>query len=188
MRGAASAVITTAALALLLASCDTGAPTTAASGSSSASGSANSQQIAYARCVRSHGVPDFPDPSSSGGFSKTTLQQLAASSSEYQSATQACAHLLPAGGLSQAQLQQWWNGMASFARCMRSHDVPNWPDPTPYPPEPERPTFQLPASIQPTQPIISRMDECLRLVPNNQVVGHIDNTSWQSAQQAMAGS
>ena len=78
--------------------------------------------------------------------------------------------------------------MANFARCMRSHDVPNWPDPTAYPPEPDRPTFNLPASIQPTPVIISKMDVCLRLVPNNYVVGHIDNDSWRSAQQAMAGS
>jgi hypothetical protein len=71
---------------------------------------------------------------------------------------------------------------------MRSHGVPNWPDPTPYPPEPERPTFNLPASIAPTPAIISTMDVCQRLVPNNNVVGHIDNDSWQSAQQQMAGS
>jgi hypothetical protein len=172
-----------------MAACDGSPSSTGSGGTSNASGSANSQQLAYSRCVRTHGVPNFPDPGSNGGFSKTTLQQLSARNPRYPAATQACAHLLPAGGgLTQAQLRQWWNGMADFARCMRSHGVPNWPDPTPYPPEPERPTFNLPASIAPTPAIISTMDVCQRLVPNNNVVGHIDNDSWQSAQQQMAGS
>jgi hypothetical protein len=77
--------------------------------------------------------------------------------------------------------------MASFARCMRSHGVPNWPDPTPYPPNPSRPTFNLPPSLQPTPQVIAKFDECLRLVPNNQAVGHVDNDSWLSVQQQMAG-
>jgi hypothetical protein len=186
----AAVIIAAAALALLAAACE-GSPSSSGSGggSSNASEPANSHELAYSRCVRSHGVPNFPDPNSSGGFSKTTLQQLAASNSEYQTATQTCAHLLPApGGPTQAQLRQGWIGMANFARCMRSRGMANWPDPTPYPPEPDRPTFNLPASIQPTPATIARMDICLRLVPNNNVVGHIDNDSWRSAQQAMAGS
>ena len=185
----AAAVIAVAALALLSAACS-GGPTSASSGgSSNAGGSANSKALAFARCVRSRGVPDFPDPNSSGQFNKTTMQQLAASNSEYQTATQACAHLLPnsGGGPTVAEVRQEWNGMASFARCMRSHGVPNWPDPTAYPPDPSRPTFMLPASIQPVSQTISKMDLCLRLVPNNETVGHIDNDNWEAAQQAMAG-
>jgi hypothetical protein len=185
----AAAIIATAALALLAAACSGSPPPTGPGGSTNAAGSANSQALAYARCVRSHGVPNFPDPNSAGEFGKTTLQQLAASNSQFQTATQACGHLLPSGGgPSAAEVRQEWNGMASFARCMRSHGVPNWPDPTPYPPDRSRPTFMLPASIQPVPPIISKVDECLRLVPNNETVGHIDNDNWQAAQQAMAGS
>jgi hypothetical protein len=161
--------------------------TSGAGSATSQAGSATSQAIAYASCVRSHGVPNFPDPNASGGFDKAALAQLAASNSEYQTATQTCGHLLPSGGPTAAEVRQEWNGMASFARCMRSHGVPDWPDPTAYPPDPRRPTFILQASIQPVPQTISKMDECLRLVPNNEVVGHIDNNSWQAAQQAMAG-
>jgi hypothetical protein len=183
--------LTTAAIAmaLLAAACSGSPASTSSGGSSNSQGSATSQTLAYAQCVRSHGVPNFPDPSTGGQFTQTTLQQLAASSSQYQTATQACAHLLPAGGggPTAAELRQEWNGMASFARCMRSHGVPNWPDPTRYPPDPSRPTFMLPASIQPVPETISKMDVCLRLVPNNEAVGHIDNDNWRAAQQAMAG-
>ena len=183
---AGAAVIAACAVALLSAACS-GSPSSASPGGSSSTG-ANSPALAYARCVRGHGVPNFPDPGSGGQFSKTTLEQLSASNSQYQTATQTCAHLLPAeGGPTAAELRQQWNGMASFARCMRSHGVPNWPDPMPYPPDPSRATFILPASIQPVPQTISKMDECLRLVPNNEVVGHIDNDDWGPAQQAMAG-
>jgi hypothetical protein len=185
----AAPIIAAAALALLAAACSGNPSSTGSGGSSNASRSANSQAIAYGQCVRSHGVPGFPDPNAAGGFNKSTLQQLSASNSQYQTATQTCAHLLPnnSGGPTAAEVRQEWSGMASFARCMRSHAVPNWPDPTPYPPEPARPTFNLPASIQPTPQTISKMETCLRLVPNNAAVGHIDNDNWQAAQQAMAG-
>src|SRR5215475_8613453 len=94
--------ISVTALALLAAACDGSPSSTGSGGSSTAGRSANSQQLSYSRCMRSHGIPSFPDPSSSGGFSKATLQQLAASNSQYQTATQACAHLLPSSGLTQA--------------------------------------------------------------------------------------
>jgi len=184
----AAAIIATTALALLAAACS-GSPSPAGPGSSpNAGGSANSHLLAFAQCMRSHGVPSFPDPSSSG-FSKTTLNQVAGSSSQYQAATQTCQHLLPNGGSgpTPAEVRQEWSGMLNFSRCMHSHGVPNWPDPIPYPPYPNEPTFIVPASIQPTPPIISKMHECLRLVPHNDVVGHIDNNNWQAAQQAMAG-
>jgi hypothetical protein len=42
-----------------------------------------------------------------------------------------------------AALNQWWSQMLHFARCMRSHGVPNWPDCSPYPPDAVRPTFNL---------------------------------------------
>jgi hypothetical protein len=185
----AAALIAAASMALLSASCSGGPSAAGAGGPSNAGGSAHSRELAYARCVRSHGVPNFPDPGSSGEFNKTTLEQLAASNSQYPTATQTCAHLLPnsGGGPTAAQVRQEWTGMASFARCMRSHGVPGWPDPIPYPPDPARPTFILPASIQPIPPTISKMDECVRLVPDNEAVGHIDNDNWASAQQAMAG-
>jgi len=120
-RGSASAAAIVAA-AFCLWACG-GSP----SGSSHASGSANSQLLAFSRCVRSHGVPNFPDPDSTGAIPKVTAQQLGVGDSELQAAQSACAHLLQP---TQAQVQQEMSGMLDFARCMRSHGVPNWPDPT----------------------------------------------------------
>jgi hypothetical protein len=133
----AAAIIAVAAMALLAAAACSSSPSSTGSGrSTNAGGSANSQiGINYANCMRSHGVPKYPDPDSSNeaanGLPKVSLQQLEVSSSQYQAAQNACAHLLPNGGQqTQAQSQQDLNAMRRYAQCMRSHGVPNWPDPT----------------------------------------------------------
>ncbi len=62
-------------------------------GSTSASG-----LLAFSSCVRSHGVPKFPDPASIGGIPKETAQQLGVNQSKLQAAESDCTHLLLAGG------------------------------------------------------------------------------------------
>jgi hypothetical protein len=82
--------------------------------------------------MRSHSVPNFPDPDSNGMWPKSQVE-LAAGNPRFQPATHACGHLLPDGGPgvppSPAVVQQIRTDMTKFARCMRSHGVPNWPDP-----------------------------------------------------------
>jgi len=151
----AAAIIATALLALLAAACG-GSPSAAGpGGSANAGGPANSpsadsqQALAFSRCVRSHGVPGFPDPASGGGVPKETAGQLGVSSSRLQVALNACEHLLPNTGNiddDPAALHQWWSQMLHFAQCMHSHGVPNWPGPSSYPPDPARPTFNLHAA------------------------------------------
>ena len=92
-----------------------------------------STAVAYASCMRSSGVPDWPDPNSSGVFdkSKLTAQQLGASDSQLRAAQAACQHLLPngGGGPTPAQVQQMRAQSLRFSQCMRSHAVPSFPDP-----------------------------------------------------------
>jgi hypothetical protein len=147
---AAAAIIAAAGLALMAAACS-GSPSSAGSGgSTSAGGSASSPSaVAYSHCMRSHGVPNFPDPPSSGGVPKASSQQLGVSSSQLQAAQTACQDLYPTSGgpggaltkdslgqceetsdCPQALVQQAMTALRTYARCMRSHGVPNWPDPT----------------------------------------------------------
>jgi hypothetical protein len=132
----AAAIIAFAAVALLAAACSDSPSSAGSGGSADAGGSATSQQaLAYSRCMRSHGVPKYPDASSSNklpsGLPKVDPQRLGVSSSQYHAAQQACAHLLPNGGqMSQSQSQRDLRAMLGFARCMRAHGVPTWPDPT----------------------------------------------------------
>jgi hypothetical protein len=139
----AAAIIATTALALLAAAC--GGSPSSTGGSSGAGGPADSPSaVAYSHCIRSHGVPNFPDPPSSGQVPKVSAQQLGVSSSQLQASQGACQHLLPntggsfqqhaqqcatTGDCPRALVQQMLSAGLKFARCMRSHGVPNWPDP-----------------------------------------------------------
>jgi hypothetical protein len=145
---ARTAAVTIAAAALALLAACTGSPSSAtgSSGSPTAAGSSSSPSaVAYSSCMRSHGVPNFPDPASNGQVPKADTQALGVSSSQLQTAQTACQHLYPANGGSlaaslrqceetgdcpQAMVQQVLTGMRRFAQCMRSHGVPGWPDPT----------------------------------------------------------
>jgi hypothetical protein len=123
----------------------------------------------FSRCMRSHGVPNFPDPDGSGLLPKNQLADLAASNPQFPAAHRACEHLLPNGGQpTQAQVQQAWNDMRTFARCMRSHGVPNWPDPAPTSQQDQRPFFYTPDSIDPNAPqIIAKIHTCQHLLHAN---------------------
>ena len=143
----AAAIIATAALALLAAACS-GSPSSAGSGGSPhAAGSANSPSaVAYSHCMRSHGVPTYPDPGSNGEVPKTSAQQLGVSSSQYSAAERGCQQLLPTpttgsledqahqcaatGDCPPALVHRMLTAQLKFARCMRSHGFPKFPDPT----------------------------------------------------------
>lgn len=94
----------------------------------SASGSpAQRGPIAYASCMRAHGVSNFPDPNSNGTILLPQGTDLL--SPQFQSAQQACQSLRPAGaaGPPGAQDQQ---KSVQYAACIRAHGYPDFPDPT----------------------------------------------------------
>jgi hypothetical protein len=84
--------------------------------------------------MRSHGIPNFPDPASSGQIPKEEIRQLGVSDSVLQTAQGACQRLWPYQAPTQAQQRQQLADDLKFAQCMRSHGVPNFPDPTTVPP------------------------------------------------------
>jgi len=110
-------------------------PTTTAApaGGPGLSGQARlAQAEAYSQCMRSHGVPNFPDPvlTPSGGYGYRTTG-IDPNSAAFQGGLQACKALpspwQPTGQhLSPAQQGAW----LSWANCIRAHGVPNFPDPT----------------------------------------------------------
>jgi predicted small secreted protein len=90
--GVLAALVVTA---LLTAACG-GSTSTGGGGSSSTGASTlHQEELAVAQCMRSHGVPDFPDPSANGGRLHVSPNSLGVSSSVYQSALNACRHLAP---------------------------------------------------------------------------------------------
>jgi len=163
-----AAIVATALLALLVA-CSGGGPSSAgSSGSPTAGGSTGSPSaVAYSACLRSHGVPNFPDPNGSGEIPKATAQQLGVSSSRYQTAQTACAHLLPdSGGASPVEVAQMMSGMRGFAQCMRAHGVSNWPDPSTD--NAGYPVFYLHNKIDANSPrVMTTIHTCQPLLPQS---------------------
>lgn len=91
--------------------------------------------VKFAACMRSHGVPSFPDPDGQGTITITLSASLNPSSPAFRRALASCHHLIPPGSeaghtLSEAQEQQMRSRVLAYAACMRSHGVPRSPDPT----------------------------------------------------------
>jgi hypothetical protein len=123
-----------------------GSPSSGPSGSSSAGGGAGptgksaaadlAKLDAYAGCMRSHGVPSFPDPtvgsSGGGGFqlrSGPGGQGIDPQSAAFQAAQNKCKSLLPNGGVAQPLTAAEQQKFLNWAACIRSHGVPSFPDP-----------------------------------------------------------
>jgi hypothetical protein len=110
---------------------------TKGSGSSNVSGSGD--PVAYSACMRSHGVGNFPDPDpDSNGRIKTAVSaggrgaSVDVHSPQFARARKACDKLRPNGGRpTAADEEKEQQQMLKFAQCMRSHGLPNFPDPKP---------------------------------------------------------
>jgi hypothetical protein len=84
----------------------------------------------YAACMRSHGVPNFPDPDANGSINFGASSGVNPASPKFQAADTACRKELPNGGQpTPAQQAKAQKQALAFSRCMRSHGVPNFPDP-----------------------------------------------------------
>lgn len=125
-------------LALIAAGCGGGHTSagiaSVASSTTAATTTAPSQSslLAFSQCMRTNGVASFPDPQHLvGGNVKLTIHGYGNPSPRFEAALNACSHLLPSGGSQQSD-QQTRTRLAdelSFARCMRSHGMANFPDP-----------------------------------------------------------
>jgi len=122
-----------AAVALLAAGCgSSGSPSSAgAVSATTAAPGARNTALALARCLRSHGLPKWPDPTSGGVFDKSKLRQTGYSGSQVRAVEDgACRHLLPSGPppgppITAADRTDYLEAAA----CMRSHGFPDFPDP-----------------------------------------------------------
>ena len=94
--------------------------------------------LAYSRCMRSHGVPSFPDPTQIGGGIQIagSAPGIDPQSPLFKSAERSCKHVLPNGGQppTHAEQQQALTRMLHSSQCMRAHRIAGFPDPTLSPP------------------------------------------------------
>ena len=130
-------VLAIAACSLLLAACgaSSNTPTTAAGKSRGPLGAqAQQAMLRFTGCMRSNGVPGFQDQT---GEIKSELAPGAQPSPAFLAAYRTCQNLMPGSVANsfRTQLHSDRNspaqkaGALAFARCMRSHGFPNFPDP-----------------------------------------------------------
>ncbi len=93
-------------------------------------GGNSTQQLAFSRCMRAHGVSDFPDPGSNGAISisgRGSSGDLNPNNPTFERAQKACQSKLPQP--SPAQQAQALKGALAMAKCMRAHGISDFPDP-----------------------------------------------------------
>jgi hypothetical protein len=100
--------------------------------SASPSGDPGDGGLAYAKCMRDHGISDYPDPGASGGIPIRVEpgSDMDPDNPQFKAAEQACKSLLPQPP-SEEQQQQEFEDMLAYAKCMREHGIADFPDPKP---------------------------------------------------------
>jgi hypothetical protein len=168
-----------AGLALLTVACGGNSASTGSGGSSQSAGatpSASSNAVAFAQCMRSHGIPNYPDPSAVSG--PVDSSQLGVSDTVYESARTTCRQLYPQphanAGLTTAQEQHLEGQLLTFAKCMRAHGLPAFPDPNPASTiwgSGSGQIFTVPSSINPnSSQFTSALNSCKSLMPGNAAI------------------
>jgi hypothetical protein len=154
------------ASALLLAACG--------GGNSSSSGSAKpgaattdfaGKAVAFAACMRSHGLPSYPEPQVSESGNRGTIKLSPgglARTPAFRSASGACGHLRPDGRAPATVSPQEQAQDLEYARCMRSRGVPSFPDPD------HDGVFTLPSGIDQQAPRFQRATQaCTQIQPSS---------------------
>ena len=165
LRRTASVLVMLAALSIGAAACGGGSPGAPKTTSSAAQGAAGggppdpesrqARLLKFAVCMRSHGVPNFPDPRN--GFLNPPAG-MSPTSPQFQSARQSCQSLLPGGGSQGVTSPQNLAGLAKFAACMTKHGVPMSAS--------GNGTLTFPNNVDPNSPQFqSGKQACQKLVP-----------------------
>jgi hypothetical protein len=133
---AAAAVILASTV---IAACGSSSPSNSSSLASSGSNSSQTQLqqegLRFARCMRSHGVSSFPDPTPNGGGFSLSAPGINSSSPAFKAAQTACKDLQPVKHVpSQPPSAQAYARLLHWAKCMREHGISSLPDPKPDPP------------------------------------------------------
>jgi hypothetical protein len=125
------------------------------------------QLLPFSECMRAHGVPNYPDPKTSGSgvqISITPSMGINPQAPAFQAAQRSCRHLIPGGGQPSAQASaQAKAQLLRTSECMRAHGITEFPDPQTGSP-PSNPTgysaimgingafLAIPNSINPQSP------------------------------------
>ncbi len=102
------------------------------SGGSTAAGSSHyDASLRFSECMRSRGVPTFPDPGSGGGIQITAGSGINPFSPAFKAAQTTCRELVPGAlpGANQHPSAEEIATTRQISVCMRQHGVTGFPDP-----------------------------------------------------------
>lgn len=161
--------VAVAAFVLLAAGCGGGSPETAGVASSGTTTvqygpGAAAGALAFARCMRAHGAPNWPDPGSNGDFDKRKLVQLGISVSRIRAIEQrSCHYVFESRSEAQTITPAERADYLEAAACMRAHGFPGFPDPA-FPNGHLR--LDIPSSVDQDTPRFKRAAAtCTKLIP-----------------------
>jgi len=123
------------AAATLIAACGSNSPSPPSSSSSGGQNNASQAQaqqgiLNFARCMRSRGVPNFPDD-----LNFKNIPGINQASPAFKTAQTACQHLLPVKTPPAAAPSLRTHAkLVRLSNCLRAHGYPSIPDPRPNPP------------------------------------------------------
>ena len=125
------------AVALAGVTCAVALAACGSAGKSNPGSASKAAGIKFSDCMRSHGVPNFPDPSPGGGIQIGSGSGIDPQSPAFQSAQNVCSKLMPGGGPGRGPVSASRKlEMVKLAQCMRKHGLTMFPDPTATPPAP----------------------------------------------------
>jgi hypothetical protein len=117
--------------------------------------------LVFVACMRKNGVPNLPDPVNGSLLIKAS-SGIDPNTPQFQAAQKTCQHLMPQ--LSAAQQHSEEARLLEGAQCMRSHGVPNFPDPQ-FDAEGHF-KMVLPPGLNPSMPQVQRAQRaCRSLMP-----------------------
>lgn len=134
------------------------APSSAQAAQGGSSSTAQAGVAQFALCMRQNGVTNFPDPQNGRFLLNSGVQN----NPHFQSAIQACEHLLGPGGISGGSNNGAQTAQLNFAHCMQTHGVPSFPDP-----QPGGALVAPPANVTGTAAFKNAFNECKSNLPSN---------------------
>ena len=148
------------------ASATTIAGRTSGSGPAASRAQLQADLLRFAACMRSHGVPSFPDPIAPGGARAGGVSSFLGngpnpnSSPRYRGASAACRKCAVAEPVTPAGAALVLAEQLRYASCMRAHGEPEYPDPS------ASGGFTIPKSIdENSMAFLASASRCRSLLP-----------------------
>jgi hypothetical protein len=87
--------------------------------------------VAYAKCMRENGVPNFPDPDQNGQVQLDPNSGVDQESPEFRKGQEACKQYLGSAAKVREDAASQWSvdDKIKYADCMRKNGLPSFPDP-----------------------------------------------------------